>query len=122
MTDEQIIKALEAHTSQNCGDCPYDTNLTDMCVSPVMKDALDLIKRQQEEIDLLKMDNEKMTTKVFEMAMKKVITEKTRAEAIKEFAEKLEHKLANNADISHAGWYSVIADMQELGKEMGCGE
>lgn len=47
MTDNEIIKALEAHTLQNCGDCPYDTNLTDLCISPMIKDALDLIKRQQ---------------------------------------------------------------------------
>lgn len=43
---------------------------------------------------------------------------KTRAEAIIEFAKKLENKLANNTDISAVGYQSIIADIDNLVKEM----
>lgn len=123
MTDEQIIKALEAHISQNCGDCSYDTNLTDMCVSPVMKDALDLIKRQQAEIDSLKRivkHNDEIIAELEEQnelevadggaschLCLKVHTDK----AIKEFAEKLKAKRKTKGEI----WDS---DIDNLVKEM----
>lgn len=41
-----------------------------------------------------------------------------RAEAIKEFAERIEPKLAHNTDISAVGYQSVIADIQSVVKEM----
>lgn len=86
MTDEQIIKALECCSNDDCDNCP---NTFGNCYANLAGYALDLIKKQQEEIDLLKMDNERMTTKVFEMAMKKVLKEKVRSEAIEEFANRL---------------------------------
>ena len=41
-----------------------------------------------------------------------------RTEAIKEFAERIEPKLANNTDISAVGYQSVIAIIDNLVKEM----
>lgn len=55
MTDEQIIKALEACPSGQCGDCecyianPY--KYTDECKANLMNEALKLIKRQNAEIE-----------------------------------------------------------------------
>lgn len=51
MTNKEIIKALECHTSQRCADCPYDKGLLEPCIGQVMKDALDLINRQKAEIE-----------------------------------------------------------------------
>lgn len=42
-----------------------------------------------------------------------------RAETIQELLDRLEHKLANNADISAVGYQSVIADVNSVVKEMG---
>lgn len=65
MTDEQIIKALECCMKGNNfgGCCPYDDegDICEECTSKLAKDALDLIKRQQMEIeDLIKQRDEQL--------------------------------------------------------------
>lgn len=59
MTDEQVIKALECcasdEGSEACNKCPFNEN--DICDNDTLalqKYALDLIKRQQAEIERLK--------------------------------------------------------------------
>lgn len=54
LTDKDIIKALECCSSQNC--CEYCGLKSDKknCVSTLCKNALDLITRQQAEIESLK--------------------------------------------------------------------
>lgn len=79
MTDEQIVKALEYCLSTNsCEECPICN--TDNCGFVLMRNAFDLIERQQAEIEDLR---EIVFTDRTE-AIKKL-----KAEAIKEFAEKL---------------------------------
>lgn len=59
MTDEQIIKALEVHSNEkfdNCEGCPYLVG--DFCEgftkhSKPFRDVIDLINRQQAEIEEL---------------------------------------------------------------------
>ena len=54
-TDEQIVKALEccqSHTITDCRDCPNRAS-GDNCVNELMRNALDLIKRQKAEIAVL---------------------------------------------------------------------
>ena len=79
MTDEQIIKALEccATSETKCDECPYypDACLTDDYENIFLEDALDLIKRKNEEI----------------LKRKKQLME-LKSEAIKEFAERLKEK------------------------------
>ena len=59
MTDTEIIKALECLMYYNCEDCPY---YRDDCVDRIKdpielsKYALDLIDRQQAEIERLNND------------------------------------------------------------------
>jgi hypothetical protein len=54
MTEEQIIKGLECCTTGNMCEfeCPYNDGKPDLyeCTADLAKDALDLIKRQREEI------------------------------------------------------------------------
>ena len=56
MTDREIIKALGCctHNSKepSCSSCPARCGSA-MCIYHTMKNALDLITRQQEEIDML---------------------------------------------------------------------
>ena len=90
MTDEQIVEALKYCSKGEtiCFMCPL-YNKTDHCVDMLAKNALDLIDRQQAEIERLekirKADNNLITSlnKCYETA---------KAEAIKEFAEKLKEK------------------------------
>ena len=54
MTDNEIIKALNLCSTlpQGCGECPYFGR--EDCVADSAKDAIDLIQRQQEEIEVYK--------------------------------------------------------------------
>lgn len=55
MTDSEIIKALKCCATENkCQECPYGAAcLDDKYVSIISKDALDLINRQNAEIERL---------------------------------------------------------------------
>lgn len=86
MTDAEIKKALECCSKSgrlnDCDGCPcYDEKediQTSECQERIMKNALDLINRQQAEIDRLKYN------------LEAVLAERAdHAEAIKEFAERV---------------------------------
>lgn len=51
MKDEQIIKALKCCVTDDCDNCP---NGFGRCKYNTMREALDLINRQKEEIEKLK--------------------------------------------------------------------
>ena len=108
MTDNKIIKALECCSNnvlyEQCVDCPYKEYLEKghTCIIKATKNALDLINRQKAEIERLQDVNIRLT----------------KAEAIKEFAERLEPKLANNTDISAVGYQSIVEVVDNLVKEM----
>ena len=52
MTDSEILKALNCCLANftRCGECPC----RDGCVDSVLENALNLIKRQRTEIEILK--------------------------------------------------------------------
>lgn len=82
MTDEQIIRALICYSSTEeifCNDCAYQSEAH--CMRAMAKDAIDLIDCQKAEIERLES----------ELRAGRVI----RAEAIKEFAERLKTKSHN---------------------------
>ena len=56
MTDNEIIKALGCCGSENCRGCPYRNGECHRG-NPMIRDALDLIKRQQAKIEMLKAQN-----------------------------------------------------------------
>lgn len=101
MTDNEIVKVLECCRNGTCRECPYVDE--GYCGRRMISGSLDLIKRQQAEIEEkfetigqqgryikgLKEENEKIKTKIYKMAIDKALAEKARAEAIKEFADKL---------------------------------
>ena len=93
MTDKEIIKALECHTEMECGNCPYDKGLVEPCIAPMVKDALDLINRQQAEIERLTDKNKRLGEGVSWLLNNENGIELIRDEAIKEFAEKVEKEL-----------------------------
>lgn len=104
MTDNEIIKALECCSSDdaNCDDCPankYCTN-DDFCLTGAI---LDLIKRQQAEIERLKRYNTDVAYKHYN-------------DGIKEFAERLKKRLDRKYTIY--GREYVLRHMRELIKEM----
>ena len=91
MKDKEIIHALSCCSTRNCkfGGCLFDDGNSDdveNCTTEMAKAALDLINRQQEEIVRLTV-NMNAFGRGMQIEAEKVETAK--AEAIKEFAERL---------------------------------
>jgi hypothetical protein len=128
MTDNEIIKALECcyGNKVNCNECPMWEYEGD-CFEGLMKhNALSLINRQKAEIERLHEEVDKQ----YEIAEANVRAEiasggtschwcedKVRAEAIKEFAERLKSKF----DPYDADYY-CYAFVDDVVKEMGVGD
>ena len=96
MTDNEIIKALECCMKDDCENCPYFANGLFECGEHFNEDVLDLINRQKAEIERLKAEcgNQsalwsKHYENIFETAKETVKAEAVKAEAVKEFAERL---------------------------------
>lgn len=82
MTDNEIIKALEdcsTYAYYYCSECGFKDG-------DLLKAALDLINRQQAEIERLKIENQSLRSAANSY---KLHYKEARAEAVKEFAEKL---------------------------------
>lgn len=101
MTDNEIIKALEClcWRPSKCRECPYSPRYEfPLCQRQIAKDSLDLINRQKAEIERLKSANDEKFRQ-WDMLAEKTKThyadlyneakDKLKAEAYKEFAEKL---------------------------------
>ena len=71
MTDNEIIKALECCWKPMCGECPSPENM-DVCRDELIKDALDLIKKQQEEIEMLEAEVDTYVTLAKDMHNKAI--------------------------------------------------
>ena len=126
MTDNEIIKALKLCPKRNmkskCTQCPYFES-DGICLEVLMADSLDLINRQKAEIERLE-----HSAKQWEDTAKDIFIsrENIKAEAIKEFAERLEEILARYecSFIEIQNWSArntilqVIQELRNLVKEM----
>lgn len=110
-TDEEIIKGLELCSTYECSGCPY-INSDRLCTDELIKDAFELAKRQRTEIEKLKKQN----TLLLKKKCKDIntATKIIKAEAIKEFAERLCKGRVENDPI-------VIAVKAELDYVIGVG-
>ena len=91
LTPEEIKKALECCKPDNdegCLNCPLANVPLPECAEILSKESVDLINRQQAEMERLKKENNQFAD------IGKMYSE-IRAEAIKEFAERLEEKIFN---------------------------
>ena len=117
-TDEEVIKALECCSKDNvkdCDACPYeDMETKTYCVNELIKDALDLINRQKEQIEELR-KGFKADADYFANEYDSYI----RAEAIKEFAKRLKYRY-RVVEISSGGFIPavILKDIDNLVKEM----
>ena len=99
MTDREIIQTLELCSSSKCDDCYY-CNTGIPCLN-LYRQARDLIKRQQAEIDYWK-------SKAFDGCMEKEkIYKDAISEAIKGFVVKLK-KHACSYDLDNHHWFEAI--------------
>ena len=135
MTDNEIIKALECcanATHKDCKNCPLF--VVDGCVKTMSTNALDLINRQQAEIERLKecpkciYEYDGNTTEycIQGPCSNFKTVEQIKSEAIKEFADRLKEKAHTQpifdtycgnkyvGDVSKV----YVADIDNLVKEM----
>lgn len=113
MTDEQIMQALECCSGvMGCVSCAYHVEGLEsrdrFCHDILCSDVLELINRQKAEIERL--------TKLLDKKCDRCIA-KDRAEAIKEFAEKIKRYIA---DCVSSGYAVEISDeeIDEIAKGM----
>lgn len=102
MSDNDITKALECCGKgdfRNCQECKYlyiEVEETANCNDVLARDALDLITRQQAEIERLKCEMGKLLPKdcayTVQMEVSNKLETQIRAEAVREFAERLKEK------------------------------
>lgn len=126
MTDNEILKALECCANeQGCENCPANPHRGNygFCTPPLIRAAFDLITRQQAAIDEWKMAAIKNANKAEELEREKSkllyssLIGKTRAYAIKEFAERLkESRKQYNGTL--AEWTFTMAELDNLVQEM----
>ena len=88
MTDNEIIKALECCNNCDCKCCPCNSDSE--CKGIDDAEILDLINRQQAEIDILKEENEQLYE---EVKQANEYNEALRVASIKEFAERVKREL-----------------------------
>lgn len=137
-TDEEIIEALDLCTQQNgsipCYDCPCWNNDEQECEGIDYTATLDLINRQKAEIGRLKecpkcvyeydgemteyciqgpCPNFKPVYVSADLTIKQI-----KAEAYKEFAERMRECCTFNDDLSADDWLSVTADIDRVLKSL----
>lgn len=95
MIDNEIIQALECCKGGLCCRCPRLSNgrLTGACMRELITDVLDLINRQQAEIERLNNSAKQWEDTAKDLFISR---ENIKAEAIKEFVEKLKEDLKSN--------------------------
>jgi hypothetical protein len=115
MTEAEIMKALECCFKkgllcESCDECP-NMAMGSMCMDNMIRDAIDLINRKNAEI-------EEKSNRLREILP---IVAELKAEAIKEFAERLiEQKHECGCNFRKKPVYAVTADkIAQIAKEMG---
>ena len=124
MTDNEIIKAFKLcvtndYFEHNCKECSFK-QFGDVCMDVLCRQVLDLINRQKAEIERLTVN-----MNAFGLGMKRESerADTARAEAIKEFAERLKENVFL-ADVSFGYgkecWEDAVAviEIDNLVKEM----
>ena len=109
MTDEQIIKALECHADTDiatCKICAYDGVVR--CGHQLCYDTLDLIHRKNAEIERLQKAKFGVDLSISSI----------KAEAVREFAERLKEESFNGMYIVIPEEVVFIDDIDNLVKEM----
>ena len=119
MTDNEIIKALECCSDDEpkfCSVCPYylQDKDNDYCREDMNKDALSIINRQKAEIERLEDLGKCYYTSLQQIAKS---NHEIKAEAIKEFAERLK-KVSAKRTRDVYGERIFFKDIDNLVKEM----
>lgn len=87
LTDKEIIKALRKHSTDLCSNCKVEkTTLCNDCISEVERNALDLIKKQQAEIENYSHNAKTMSDSIYKM-QKLIESQQAEIERLKKLAK-----------------------------------
>ena len=112
MTDNKIIEAIDCCRIENCHECPYREYYN--CREVLAKDTIDLINRQKAEIN-------ELGNKCDDCAgciQWKCDCANIKAEAIKEFFEKIEEFYSEEVYENFVSSNKVLTFLDNLVKEM----
>ena len=113
MTDNEIIKALECCGDADCDNCPYSgDDLLRPCNDNLVKDTINLINRQKDEIRETRRD---LLNEIYALEHQ---LETAKSEAIKEFAERLKEKQQTFIGHDYTCKFIYLCDIDNLVKEM----
>ena len=142
MNDAEIIKALEccSHEAYDCDVCPLNLKEEELCFIEVRKYALDLINRKNAEIERLNFvrtrDAQRYEQKISDQAHTNCVLydlhsdaikevkaledelKTAKAEAIKEFAERLKLMAPSMCWDTRTEYFFSIKNIDNLVKEM----
>ncbi len=121
MTDNEIIKALECCSKEDCGNCPVSK--FGSCIDNTMEEALALINRQKGEIERLRENQDTLTTVLARSFAVKLCggnpVAEIKSEALKKFAERLKEYKCSYETFNYPSFYAVeIEDIDNLVKKM----
>lgn len=112
MTDNDIIKALECCKIKTppykCEECPLLRGVSNSCIYECKELAYDLINRQKAEIERLTAENEEQAQAIINALHRMKVV---RAEAIREFAEKIKKHFFNIELVGYID--SLVEEMME---------
>ena len=118
MKDDEIIKALEHHASHTdeCDNCPNAEISATECSRITAENALNLINRQNVEIERLQSMNQAKLDMIRDIRAE---LKTAKFEAIREFAEKLKYCVNYvHSPIGESVLYDAIETINSLVKEM----
>lgn len=120
MTDNEIVKTLEAIASEAIGDCKRDCAFYDgrvhYCAGVISRYALDLINRQKAEIERYKENMPYLEQQSLDFCgvlcdFAEELIAKYKSEAVKKFAERLKADLGDPFLRAHGCVESIIDDL-----------
>ena len=124
VTEDEIIDTLECRCCvfrPRCSSCPHQDFC---CIARITTDALNLIRKQQAEIERLKCEMGKLLPKdcsyAVQMEVSNNLETKIRAEAIREFADRLKGMKYESIEWAHGEHPYVVeeSDIDNLVEEM----
>jgi len=118
MTDNEIIKALECLRGKQtfCRECKYSAHLHYReCQQAAAQDALDLINRQKAEIERLNEVVERIQHHCRQLCILEAKqVNNIKAEAIKEFAERLKDEMESKAWVEYETYDGFLRDFYDI--------
>lgn len=115
MTDNEIMKALECCGKESCNGCPYRTKQICHQGNPMLRDALDLINRQNRWVDKWK-DIAHRETKYFGQALTEINSLKAEIERLTSDRNAMFDKWLKLAEVTKKRYGELYKEAKETVK------